>query len=104
MDETGHRLADQIGWADFNVEALFDPATNIALGSHYLGELSGRFPTQMAAVIASYNAGPHVVARWSREKLDEDEWIETIPFAQTQKYVKRVLRTQHVYDSLYSDG
>lgn len=104
MDETGQRLADRIGWADFDVEALFDPATNIALGSHYLGELSGRFPTRMAAVIASYNAGPQVVSHWLTEDPrsdQEDEWVESIPYAETRGYVKRVLRSLQAYQRLY---
>ncbi|MFP6655175.1 MAG: transglycosylase SLT domain-containing protein [Myxococcota bacterium] len=104
MDETGKQLAARIGWKDFQVEALFDPATNIALGSHYLGELSGRFPTRMAAVIASYNAGPAVVSDWLTEKAysgNADEWVEAIPYSETRGYVRRVLRSLQAYQRLY---
>ena len=102
MRETGTQLAGRAGRVDFDVDNLFDPGMNIELGSFYLGELSRRFPTQISASIASYNAGPHVVADWVEgDSGPDDEWVESIPYTQTRSYVKRVLRSLQAYRLLY---
>ena len=104
MEPTGQELAKDRGLEPILATDLFDPALNIQLGTQYLGDLTERFPGHPAAAIASYNAGPHIVAKWNGlGELDDDEWIETIPYDQTQKYVKRVLRSRHAYGSLYGD-
>jgi len=44
--------------------------------------------------------------RWKSERpgLDEDEFIDDIPFPETQNYVKRILGTAEDYRRLYPDG
>jgi soluble lytic murein transglycosylase len=102
MRETGTQLAGRVGRANFDVDDLFDPGMNIELGSFYLGELSRRFPTRISASIASYNAGPHVVADWVEgDPRQDDEWVESIPYSQTRSYVKRVMRSLQAYRLLY---
>jgi soluble lytic murein transglycosylase len=103
MPETGSRLARDLGLAGFDAADLFDPALNLRLGSHYLGELESRFGARASAAIGGYNAGPEAVERWLAERgsLEDDEWVETIPYAQTRSYVKRVLRSRFAYDTLY---
>jgi soluble lytic murein transglycosylase len=102
MRETGTQLAGRVGRANFDVDDLFDPGMNIELGSFYLGELSRKFPTQISASIASYNAGPHVVADWVEDdQRPDDEWVESIPYSQTRSYVKRVMRSLQAYRLLY---
>ena len=53
--------------------------------------------------LASYNAGEHRVARWISERpgVDRDEFIDDIPFPETQNYVKRILGTAEDYRRLY---
>ena len=103
MSDTGERLARDVGRRNFSADDLFEPATNIGLGSHYLAQLSRRFGGQMSAAIAGYNAGPTAVSKWLRRRLspEDDEWIESIPYDQTRAYVKRVLRSLHAYRVLY---
>ena len=81
---------------------LYDPNTNITLGSHHLAWLLERYDNQAALAIAAYNAGEHRVDRWIRDKhgMPLDAWIETIPFRETRNYVKNVLAFQHVYAQL----
>jgi soluble lytic murein transglycosylase len=102
MPETGQRLASDLG-IPFEPDDLFDPEVNVRLGSYYLSELSRRFSGRDSAAIGSYNAGPEAVARWLDERggLEDDEWVETIPYSQTRSYVKRVLRSQWAYRTLY---
>jgi len=54
--------------------------------------------------LASYNAGENRIARWIAERpgIDQDEWIDDIPFPETQNYVKRILGTAEDYRKLYS--
>ena len=74
-------------------ERLLEPSVNIALGSAYLAYLFERFPERPSALIASYNAGPNAVGRWAFAESEDDEWVENIPYVQTRRYVKRVLRS-----------
>ena len=60
-----------------------------------------QFGGQTSAAIGSYNAGPQAVARWVSEDQEDDIWVEEIPYGQTRGYVKRVLRSLHVYRVLY---
>ncbi len=103
MPETGARLALKTDHENFKPEDLFQPKTNIELGAFYLNELTLRFQGRASAAIGSYNAGPEAVATWIKDYAgtDDDEWVELIPYAQTQGYVKRVLRSLHVYRTLY---
>ena len=44
--------------------------------------------------------------RWRAERpgLPEDEWVDDIPFPETQNYVKRILGTAEDYRRLYGGG
>jgi len=102
MPETGERLAVREALADFSPDDLFIPSINIRLGSAYLEQLMAQFDGQRSAAIASYNAGPDAVSGWlTAGPFDDDEWVEAIPYDQTREYVKRVLRSLHVYRALY---
>ena len=105
MEKTGTRLAADDGRAQpFDTELLFEPETNLALGTRYLGELKEQFGGQLAPAIASYNAGPSAVQGWvdsSDPDEEEDEWVESIPYEQTRNYVKRVLRSMSAYQAIY---
>jgi soluble lytic murein transglycosylase len=103
MEATGERLAQAVGHENFTPDDLFEPQTNIRLGAHYLTELSAQFDGRLAAAIASYNAGAEAVSRWidARPDIEDDEWVESIPFEQTRSYVKRVLRSLQAYRLLY---
>ncbi|MEM7098272.1 MAG: transglycosylase SLT domain-containing protein [Pseudomonadota bacterium] len=78
---------------------LYDPNTNITLGSYHLAWLGRRYQGQFPLVAAAYNAGEHRVDRWikNRQDMPMDVWIETIPFRETRNYVKNVLAFRHVY-------
>jgi len=104
MPETARRTAARSGFGKFETEDLLTPETNIPLGAAYLEHLEGRFPGRVSAVIGSYNAGPLAVARWLKggaAELEDDVWVEDIPYGQTKSYVKRVLRSFHVYRTFY---
>jgi soluble lytic murein transglycosylase len=61
-----------------------------------------QFDGRISAAVAGYNAGPEAVSRWlEAESADDDEWVETIPYNQTRRYVKNVLRSFQIYQVLY---
>jgi soluble lytic murein transglycosylase len=96
---TGAEVARKLGLPWGGAESLYDPDTNIVLGSAYLRQLLDKYgkPYQ---TIAAYNAGPAPVARWSsqRPSMDPDFWIETISYKETREYVARVLAFSTIYD------
>jgi soluble lytic murein transglycosylase len=81
-----------------------DPDYNARLGSEYLSQMAERFDGNVVMVSAAYNAGPARPPRWMaaygdpREgDIDIVDWIEMIPFRETQNYVMRVTESLPVY-------
>ncbi|MBI3050423.1 MAG: transglycosylase SLT domain-containing protein [Acidobacteria bacterium] len=101
---TGRRYAGKLG-IRFSTRALTQPETNIRLGMRYFRDLMDRFGASHYA-LAGYNAGERRVARWIAERpgLAQDEFIDDIPFLETQNYVKRILGTADDYRRLYGGG
>ena len=89
---TGRRLAKSVGIRNFTTASLTNPEMNIRLGTLYFSRLVEQFGGTYYA-LASYNAGESRIVRWKAERpgLDEDEFIDDIPFPETQNYVKRIL-------------
>ena len=102
---TGRTVARQLGIRRFTTAMLTHPETNVRIGTKYFKDMMERFGGAHYA-LAGYNAGPHRVAEWLREApgLPEDEFIDNIPYAETQAYVKRILGTAEDYRRLYGGG
>ncbi len=105
VPSTGRQLARTLGIRRFTTKMLTNPETNIRMGTLYFSRLVQRFGGTHYA-LASYNAGESRVVRWKSESpgLDEDEFIDDIPFPETQNYVKRILGTAEDYRQLYGKG
>jgi soluble lytic murein transglycosylase len=104
IPSTGRKLARSEGLRRFRVSNLTDPETNIRLGTKYFAGLLGRFGGAHFA-LAGYNAGESRVVRWqaNRPGAPADEFVDAIPFPETQNYVKRILGTADDYRRLYGD-
>jgi peptidoglycan lytic transglycosylase len=102
---TGRQLARTLGIPRFKTSMLTNPEINIRLGTLYFSRLVEQFGGTYYA-LASYNAGESRVVRWRAERpgLDQDEFIDDIPFPETQNYVKRILGTAEDYRMLYGKG
>jgi peptidoglycan lytic transglycosylase len=105
VPSTGRRLARTLGIKRFSTATLTDPEANIRMGTLYFSKLIEQFGGTYYA-LASYNAGESRVVRWKAERpgLDQDEFIDDIPFPETQNYVKRILGTAEDYRQLYGKG
>lgn len=88
-------------------DELFDPATNIDLGTIELRALLDRLDGNDVLAVASYNAGETAVRRWTARRsidADLDRFIETIPYAETRLYVKIVMKNRQEYRRIYGEG
>ena len=104
IPSTGRRYARKLG-IKFTTASLTNAETNVRIGTLYFKELIDKFGGAHFA-LASYNAGENRVATWLKESpgLAQDEFIDSIPFPETQTYVKRILGTAEDYRRLYGGG
>ena len=106
LPSTGRVYARKVGIAKkFSLSLLTTAETNIKMGTAYFADLVQQFGGTHYA-LATYNAGPNRVARWIAERpgVDRDEFIDDIPFPETQNYVKKILGTAEDYRRLYSSA
>ncbi|HEX7191881.1 MAG TPA: lytic transglycosylase domain-containing protein, partial [Thermoanaerobaculia bacterium] len=98
MPATGQEIGAQLHPL-FSVKHLADPDTNIEIGTYYLKHLMSLFNNNRQLVAASFNAGQGNVQRWRRAapRKPMDEFLESIPFAETRNYVKRVTILRSAY-------
>ena len=104
LPSTGRQLARAEGVPQFRTQMLTDPETNVRLGTRYFAGLV-RNLGGVPYALAGYNAGSGRVIRWKAERgaLEQDEFIDDIPFPETQMYVKKILGTAVDYRRLYKD-
>jgi soluble lytic murein transglycosylase len=105
LPSTGRIYARKVGMKSFTTASLNQPETNVRLGTQYFKDLVDMFGGVHYA-LAGYNAGEHRVVRWLKEApgLPADEFVDNIPFPETQNYVKRILGTAEDYRRLYGAG
>ncbi len=103
MPETADWIAGEMKLKNFKVEDLYDPETNIRMGCWYLGDLQTEFNGDIPLTAAAYNAGRGKVKQWLQEgKWDGDaDHLDSIPFPETQRYVRSVLSNYRAYQSIY---
>ncbi|MCK7514894.1 MAG: lytic transglycosylase domain-containing protein [Desulfobacterales bacterium] len=83
---------------------LFDPKTNITLGTAYFKYAKNRLNNTALYAVAGYNSGPGAVERWLKTMPynDLDQFIENIPYDQTRNYVKKVYGSYWNYNRIYN--
>jgi soluble lytic murein transglycosylase len=90
--------------ANFQVDQLFDPKTNLEAGTWYLHRAFERWtaqsdPTPFA--LAEYNAGASRVERWSGGSSVTDipvkQFMQNIDFPATRKYVDSIVERYRFY-------
>jgi len=99
MPATAREMARRTGLRLDRLERLYEPAVNIALGTAYLERMLARYDGNFAMAAAAYNAGPHRVRQWQGgDCAAADIWIDTIPFTETRRYVRRAYFYAAVYE------
>lgn len=102
LPSTGAQFARKLGIRPFSAARLTEPEVNVRIGTDFLAGLITQFGAAHFA-LASYNAGEGRVRKWKAERpgMSQDEFIDDIPFPETQNYVKRILGTAEDYRRLY---
>ncbi len=84
---------------------LYTPRINIRLGTVHLKQLLDKYNGKRHLALAAYNAGEYRVDNWLQEfgDVQDDVFIELIPFTETRSYVKNVLRNYYYYRLYYGE-
>lgn len=101
MPETGSWIAEQINLKKYSLEDVND---NVKLGTWYLDHTHDEYKNNSLLAVASYNAGPNAVGDWLKRFSfnDPDDFVNKIPFPETQGYVKSVLENYWNYLRIYN--
>ena len=104
MPATAKETARRIGMTGFTADQITDRDTNIAIGTGYLKLVLDDVGGSMAMAAAAYNAGPGRPRTWRGQSgsptLDAAIWAESVPFAETRDYVKKVLSNSTNYAAI----
>lgn len=97
MPATARWVASRVGMKDLPMERVIEVPTNLNLGAYYLRHVLDDLGHPVLAT-AGYNAGPGRARRWRAEvPLEGAIYAETIPFAETRDYVKKVMTNAWFY-------
>jgi soluble lytic murein transglycosylase len=102
MPATATWVAKKIRLADYHPRKISEMETNIQLGANYLKLVLDSLDDQPVLASAAYNAGPGRARRWrGGQPLEGAIYVETIPFAETRDYVKKVMSNALYYNLLF---
>jgi len=88
IPETGERYGVSGDARRSTAERLYDPATNLRIGTRYLRDLLDRFDNDLVLALAAYNAGEGSVSI-------RDNTVP--PFAETRAFVRLVQQVYALY-------
>ncbi len=99
MPKTAEAVASELQQPLTSPDDLFLPEVNLKRGTGYLNKIYRRLQENPVLATAAYNAGPWRVEGWlPKQTQAADIWIETVPFAETREYLKRVLAYTVIYN------
>ncbi len=98
MPATARWIAKRLGIKKFHPREMQDPARNIQFGAYYLKHVQTTLDGSPVLATAAYNAGPGRAQRWRDTRpMEAAVYIESIPFAETRDYVKKVMSNAMYY-------
>ena len=104
MPATAKWVAKKIGLREYSQSQVNDTQTNVLLGTSYMRLVMENLDNHPVLASAAYNAGPGRAKKWRAEQaLEGAIYAETIPFAETRDYVKKVM-SNSVYYSVQFTG
>jgi soluble lytic murein transglycosylase len=88
-----------------NRNQLFDPETNVRLGTQYLARGIKKFDGNIHMTLAAYNAGGGIIGKWIRRYPINDALVfsDLIPYRETREYVGSIMRNYYWYKALYEN-
>jgi len=102
MPPTARQLAQRIGM-EWDPRLLVVADANLHLGAVHLASLLERYDGRVEPALAAYNAGGTPVRRWLRYPNSDDpvQFVEQVPYPETQGYLRTVIRNRALYRALY---
>ena len=96
LDSTAEWCAGEMGLESYD---LSDPEDNINIGVYYLSYLLDYYKGNEKTALSAYNAGHGNVDGWisGGEYSKDGETLDTIPFSETEKYIKKIEFYKKVY-------
>jgi hypothetical protein len=73
------------------------------LGAAHLGDLIASYNGYDILTNDAFTAGPRRVGLWidmygdPGGEVDQIDWVESVPFTETRKYIQKVMQNVHVY-------
>lgn len=103
MPQTAREIKNSYGLNYPDENYLFNPRYNIQLGSMYMSNLKKINGGSEFYAILSYNGGAGMVKIWRNNITysDRDDFLEQIPYSETQNYLKKVYRAYWNYARIY---
>jgi len=102
MPATAHWVAKRMGMKGYRKGLIHQLDVNIKLGTYYMKNVSSMFGDNPVLASAAYNAGPNRARQWcSTKPLEGAIYVETIPFAETRDYVRKVMSNTVYYSKLF---
>lgn len=101
-DKTGQWAAESLNIENYSNDSLYDPETNIRIGSWYLNKLIKQFG-DIELALTAYNAGSGNVQSWLKDKnySDDGKSLVYIPFNETREYISKVQKSYEIYSIIY---
>lgn len=102
LPETAIEEAETIGEEVIVKQELYDPETNIKIGTSYYAKLLKKYNNELVA-LAAYNAGMGRVDSWIQDGIIKEDGsnLENIPYKETLNYVRKIERDYKIYKNLY---
>jgi soluble lytic murein transglycosylase len=105
MPATAREVARSLKLGKLRKSDYNRPEINVQLGTGYLSQMLNKFNGSHPKATAAYNAGPGRIPQWAPvQTKPADQWIESIPFEETRKYVKAVMTYTTIYDYKLNNG
>lgn len=103
LEETAVEMSNSIENQTVTKEELYEPETNIKLGTTYYSYLLEHYKGNNVLALTAYNAGMGNVDTWIKTGVIQEDGsdIENIPYKETNNYVRKILRDYQIYLKLY---
>lgn len=105
MPATALHISERMKHTNFDITKLYEPSLNLGYAFFYLKKLLRYYQGNIFLAVAAYNAGPKATNIWLErcKKCSTDEFVETISYRETRRYVKEVIGYFGTYTKLYQN-
>lgn len=105
IDSTATDVNNRTNIVDKVGDNLYDENVNISLGCKYFSDLVKKYSGNYYLAICAYNAGMGNVDKWLEQGVLEKDMDcikdVSIPYKETEKYLKKVMGSYKMYKMIY---